>query len=424
MKKYIAGIATGIILSCTVALAVSYTATQNPFTVKLNGNNVNIEGYNIDGSTYFKLRDVADTVGGFEVGFDNDTIQLAKDGYVYENESKEIVLDESIKNYLAECCMRIPDFTPSDLNNEDFVESFIFNYYAGGIGASVEKQLQNGYFVWTEKAIQDEYKLLFGVEMPTFHPKFRKNILYENGNYKISAANYGDQRYEFINAVDTKEGTDVIYKQTDSEGTDFGIVTLHLVPSDNKNGYVITSKIKKNEYGYSWNEMPDNSQAKEILKQYADKHIKSLYDPDNGDRYNDVRFMLEDISGDDFPELFAVGIYDNKLHYMEIYKYENGLVEKIYEDHCQGYHGGSSSPILYNGGIYVWQDHYSSSWGFLKDIIEYRNGEWKTAYFSKSSVEDYVVNNNVVSQLEYETFNSNIKNAVLPVSSFVASDKL
>ena len=47
MKKYIAGIATGVILSCTVALAVNYTATENTFPIQLNGENVNVEGYNI-----------------------------------------------------------------------------------------------------------------------------------------------------------------------------------------------------------------------------------------------------------------------------------------------------------------------------------------------------------------------------------------
>lgn len=84
MKKYIAGIATGVILSFTVALAVNYTATENTFPIQLNGENVNVEGYNIDGSTYFKLRDIADTVGGFNVDFNDNTIQLSKDGYVYE----------------------------------------------------------------------------------------------------------------------------------------------------------------------------------------------------------------------------------------------------------------------------------------------------------------------------------------------------
>lgn len=32
---------------------------------------------NIDGNTYFKLRDISDIVGGFDVGFNNSTIQLS-----------------------------------------------------------------------------------------------------------------------------------------------------------------------------------------------------------------------------------------------------------------------------------------------------------------------------------------------------------
>ena len=104
MKKYIAGIATGVILSCTVALAVNYTATENTFPIQLNGENVNVEGYNIDGSTYFKLRDIADTVGGFNVDFNDNTIQLSKDGYVYETKpsTKAFVLDDNAKSFLAE----------------------------------------------------------------------------------------------------------------------------------------------------------------------------------------------------------------------------------------------------------------------------------------------------------------------------------
>lgn len=49
------------------AFASYYTATENTFPVQLNGENVSIDGYNIDGSTYFKLRDVANVVGGFDV---------------------------------------------------------------------------------------------------------------------------------------------------------------------------------------------------------------------------------------------------------------------------------------------------------------------------------------------------------------------
>ena len=77
MKKFILGFISGAILfSVAGALAASFTANPNPFPIKLNGNDVTIEGYNIEGSTYFKLRDIADVLGGFEVGFDDGTITL------------------------------------------------------------------------------------------------------------------------------------------------------------------------------------------------------------------------------------------------------------------------------------------------------------------------------------------------------------
>ncbi|MCH5210400.1 MAG: hypothetical protein J1F01_05485 [Oscillospiraceae bacterium] len=77
-KELIAGILIGAVVTGTGAFAVQYVATDNPFPVKLDGNNVNIQGYNIEGSTYFKLRDVADAVGGFDVDFKDNTIVLTK----------------------------------------------------------------------------------------------------------------------------------------------------------------------------------------------------------------------------------------------------------------------------------------------------------------------------------------------------------
>ena len=35
---------------------------------------------------------------------------------------------------------------------------------------------------------------------------------------------------------------DVVFKNTDSTGTDFGTVTFRLVPAGNENGYIITQK--------------------------------------------------------------------------------------------------------------------------------------------------------------------------------------
>ncbi len=85
-KQFIIGFTTGaVIFSAVGAFAGQYIATENPFPIQLNGQNIQLEGYNIEGSTYFKLRDIANVVGGFTVDFQNNTIQLAKDGYVYDN---------------------------------------------------------------------------------------------------------------------------------------------------------------------------------------------------------------------------------------------------------------------------------------------------------------------------------------------------
>lgn len=77
MKKFILGFITGGIICATLTgFAVEYAVTVNPFPVKVNGVETSIEGYNINDNTYFKLRDVADAVGGFDVGFTDNTITI------------------------------------------------------------------------------------------------------------------------------------------------------------------------------------------------------------------------------------------------------------------------------------------------------------------------------------------------------------
>lgn len=89
-RNVIASFIAGAVLFGTVGVfAGQYVATENPFPIQLNGENVDIKGFNIDGSTYFNLRDIANVIGGVDVGFFNGTIQLAKDGYVYDNSTAE-----------------------------------------------------------------------------------------------------------------------------------------------------------------------------------------------------------------------------------------------------------------------------------------------------------------------------------------------
>ncbi len=77
MKKFILGFITGgVICAAVTGFAVEYAVSVNPFPITVNGNDAAIEGYNINDSTYFKLRDVSAAVGGFEVGFADNTITI------------------------------------------------------------------------------------------------------------------------------------------------------------------------------------------------------------------------------------------------------------------------------------------------------------------------------------------------------------
>lgn len=81
MKKFIAGFLSGaVIFGVATGFAVN-SIYENPYRIFVNGEEKQIQGYNIDDYSYFKLRDIADAVGGFTVDFKNDSVQLYKDGY-------------------------------------------------------------------------------------------------------------------------------------------------------------------------------------------------------------------------------------------------------------------------------------------------------------------------------------------------------
>lgn len=79
-KQFIIGyIAGALTFGVFGVLAAGLTAEPNPFPITLNNQNISMEGYNIEGSTYFKLRDISTAVGCFSVDFANDTIILTTD---------------------------------------------------------------------------------------------------------------------------------------------------------------------------------------------------------------------------------------------------------------------------------------------------------------------------------------------------------
>ena len=213
MKKFICGLIIGVIISSLVGVCAVNSIYENPYKIFVNGEEKQIQGYNIDDYSYFKLRDIADAVGGFDVNFSNDTIQLSKDGYVYDK---------------------------------------------------------------------------------------------------------------------------------------------------------------------------DNTQVDPIseLKKYAVENIHSVTDSHIGATYTNVKFLIADVTDDGVGDLLAVGIDENYLAYIEVYTYDNGEIVKICSEHCGGYGGGGTLPVRYNNDIFICGISYSSSTGFLKNLVKYKNNEWQTVYSS------------------------------------------
>jgi hypothetical protein len=78
MKKFISGLVVGIIISVSIVAIAEFNIGANPFPITFNGNPVEIEAYNINGRTFFQLRDIGAVVG-FDVDFVDDTIVMSTD---------------------------------------------------------------------------------------------------------------------------------------------------------------------------------------------------------------------------------------------------------------------------------------------------------------------------------------------------------
>lgn len=124
-KNNIACFISGAIITSTIgAIAASYTATTNEFPIKLNGQDIQLEGYNINGNTYFKLRDIGNKMG-FDVEFNNDTIYI---GDISANSS-----DISYYSNPYSWCPDFGEYTSTTLlengiQEGEFTKSYI--YYA------------------------------------------------------------------------------------------------------------------------------------------------------------------------------------------------------------------------------------------------------------------------------------------------------
>ena len=71
----------------------------NPFKITVNGVEKDIEGYNINEYSYFKLRDIGEQVG-FDVDFKEDTIMIETPLSVISENTPSIGADNKTFNYV------------------------------------------------------------------------------------------------------------------------------------------------------------------------------------------------------------------------------------------------------------------------------------------------------------------------------------
>lgn len=162
------------------------------------------------------------------------------------------------------------------------------------------------------------------------------------------------------------------------------------------------------------------------LLRYAKTDLLKLYQDDYAEKniYTDVRFLLADVSGDDEPELLAVGVIDNELCYLEIYQYNNGNVVNILKNQFGYAYGGVMDLVWYDGGIRILYESGSSSNGFMKKLMKYENGNWEVIYNTsfdldnEGNLKGYIVNGEYVAEAEFESVRESVEMSLVTISDF------
>lgn len=119
MKKYIAGLLTGIILSLslTTFAAVKLEAIPSPFPILIDGIKSTIEAYNIKGSTYIKLADLK--AAGVDANFNSEKKQIEINTIEGSTTIAEPAIPESEKTNSG-----LPDFSVPEI---DQTSRYIYN---------------------------------------------------------------------------------------------------------------------------------------------------------------------------------------------------------------------------------------------------------------------------------------------------------
>lgn len=113
-KEFIIGLILGGIIfgSFTIFAENLFNVTINPFKIKVNGTECSIEGYNINGNSYFKLRDIGEHIG-FDVDFKEGTILIETSNNVLMPEAETLLADNEENTYISMIENMLKDTKPS-----------------------------------------------------------------------------------------------------------------------------------------------------------------------------------------------------------------------------------------------------------------------------------------------------------------------
>ncbi|MGN0182589.1 MAG: zinc ribbon domain-containing protein [Candidatus Ornithomonoglobus sp.] len=172
--------------------------------------------------------------------------------------------------------------------------------------------------------------------------------------------------------------------------------------------------------------------TKSMLHEYSGHCIRALYQDEPYKVYNDIGVTDADISGDDIPELLAVGITDDsQIGYIEIYKIEHGILFRILGTCCLEYNGMSNYPVMLYGDYYICCDSSSLRDGYKKSICRYSDitHSWEEIYNTKilfddtgNQIKGYIVNDELVSKTQYDKFNNCIERGRFDIFDFQELD--
>lgn len=230
--------------------------------------------------------------------------------------------------------------------------------------------------------------------------------------------------------VDSTKDTGTKVTMEDKKASDEKAKSPDKADAKNKEKETEDKEITKTEEPATSKKFPD-SPAKSALKAHAEG-IKSLYTSEFNVVFNEVKFMLEDFSGDGQPELIAVGVHEGNMSYMEVFAYIDGKVSKIHESQIGAANGRNMQLVRYKGIPYVMNESISSSNGFYQQLMQYNGTEWYTVHSSFVEFDFYnngkkkgcIVDDAPASDEVYDTVRKDVEEGYMKLTEFVSAKEL